>query len=129
MFRTTVTTNRAYLEPIYAQVRRFHELGGHLLFGTDVGYMTDYVTRGEFEGLELSGLSPRNILRMLTTAPAALFRTSADGETIEVGKAGDLTVLDADPIADAAADAGRWTAVVMTIRNGRPICRGNPFPR
>lgn len=37
MFRTTVTTKASYLDPIYAEVRRFHELGGELLFGTDVG--------------------------------------------------------------------------------------------
>ena len=41
MFATTVTTDPHYMDPIRAEVRRFHELGGQLLFGTDVGYMTD----------------------------------------------------------------------------------------
>lgn len=47
MFATTVTTNPAYLDPIYAQVRGFHELDGELLFGTSIGCMTDYTTAGE----------------------------------------------------------------------------------
>ena len=41
MFATTVTTNPAYLQPIYDEVRTFHALGGQLMFGTDVGYMTE----------------------------------------------------------------------------------------
>lgn len=44
MFATTVTTKPEYLLPIYAEVRQFHELGGTLMFGTDVGYMTGYRT-------------------------------------------------------------------------------------
>src|SRR5206468_5540045 len=35
MFATTVTTKPGYLNPIYAVVRRFHEDGGNLMFGTD----------------------------------------------------------------------------------------------
>ena len=40
------------------------------MFGTDVGYMTDYTTQDEFTALAKSGLSPRDMLRMLTVAPA-----------------------------------------------------------
>jgi len=115
MFATTVTTNPAYLNPIYRQVRRFHELGGELLFGTDVGYMRDYTTAGEFAGLVQSGLTGRDILRMLTTAPAARFGVGADKGTIEVGKAADLTVLNGDPIEDPK----QFADVRMTIRGGR----------
>jgi imidazolonepropionase-like amidohydrolase len=119
MFRTTVTTNPAYLDPIYAQVRRFHELGGDLIFGTDVGYMTDYDTTDEFEALALCGLSGRDILRMLTTAPTAKFNSTAATGTIEAGKAGDLTVLDGDPIDNVR----EFAAVRYTIRNGMVIWR------
>jgi imidazolonepropionase-like amidohydrolase len=119
MFRTTVTTSPSYLDPIYARIRSFHELGGDLIFGTDVGYMTDYDTSGEFEALTLCGLSGRDILRMLTTAPAAKFNVTATTGTIEVGKAGDLTVLDGDPI----DNANEFAAVRYTIRNGTVIWR------
>jgi imidazolonepropionase-like amidohydrolase len=115
MFATTVTTDPAYLDPIYHQVRRFHELGGELLFGTDVGYMRDYTTTGEFAGLVQSGLTGRDILRMLTIAPASRFGVTGDKGTIEVGKLGDLTVLTGDPIEDPK----QFAAVRMTIRGGR----------
>jgi imidazolonepropionase-like amidohydrolase len=77
MFRTTVTMSPTYLDPIYAQIRRFHELGGDLMFGTDAGYMT------------------------------------------EVGKAGDLTVLDGDP----TDNPKEFASVRYTIRNGIVIWR------
>jgi imidazolonepropionase-like amidohydrolase len=119
MFRTTVTTNPAYLDPIYAQVRRFHELGGDLMFGTDVGYMTDYDTKGEFLALERSGLTGPDILRMLTTAPAVRFGAAREKGTVEVGKAGDLVLLDADPM----QDVGAFAAVRATVRSGRVLWR------
>jgi hypothetical protein len=72
--RREVTTKAAYLDPLYAEVRQFHAIGGPLLFGTNVGYMTDYSTTGEFQALPDSGLSTTDIRRMLTTAPAARFR-------------------------------------------------------
>ncbi len=73
MFATTVSTKPNYLQPIYAEVREFHSLGGQLMFGTDVGYMVDYRTEDEFRALAQCGLTPRDILRMLTTAPAERF--------------------------------------------------------
>src|SRR5207247_524162 len=56
-----------------AQTRAFAELGWQLLFGTDVGYMTDYDPTDEFVYLQRAGLAPAQILAMLTTAPAARF--------------------------------------------------------
>jgi imidazolonepropionase-like amidohydrolase len=117
MFATTVTTKAAYLDPIYAEVRQFHTLGGQLLFGTDVGYMTDYSTGGEFDGLQKSGLNAADILRMLTTAPAARFGVQADKGRVAVGQLADLVVLEADPATDVAA----FSTVLCTIRSGRVI--------
>jgi len=97
MFATTVTTNPAYLEPIYAEVRQFHALGGELLFGTDVGYMTDYRTEDEFRALAQCGLNARDILRMLTTAPAGRFGVDGQKGSIAPGKLADLVVLSGDP--------------------------------
>ena len=117
MFATTVTTKPAYLQPIYAIVRQYRALGGELLFGTDVGYMTDYSTDGEFSALKECGLNSRDMLRMLTTAPAGRFGVANEKGTVEVGKLGDLTVLDADPIEDAAA----FSKIHATIHNGRVL--------
>ena len=119
MFATTVTASSSYLQPIYDEVRQFHELGGQLLFGTDVGYMTDYSTEGEFEGLKKSGLGMRDVLRMLTAAPAQRFRVETEVGTVAVGKRADLVVIDADPKQDIAA----FARVRYTIRNGRVLYR------
>jgi imidazolonepropionase-like amidohydrolase len=119
MFATTVTKDPAYLDPIYAEVRQFHELGGQLIFGTDVGYMTDYTTQDEFEALRKCGLSPMDILAMLTTSPASRFGVSNIKGTVTPGKLADLTVLEADPSQDPTA----FSKVRMTIRSGRVIYR------
>ena len=100
MFATTASKDPAFLNPIYAIVRQFHALGGDLMFGTDVGYMTDYSTEGEFSALVASGLNYRDILRMLTVAPAAHFGVTALKGTITPSKLADLVVLDGDPATD-----------------------------
>jgi imidazolonepropionase-like amidohydrolase len=117
MFSTTVSTNPGYLNPIYAEVRQFHELGGTLLFGTDVGYMTDYSTEGEFEALGKCGLTSTDVLAMLTTNPAARMGDLNQKGTVTPGKLADLTVLDADP----ATDLTNFSRVRMTIRSGRVV--------
>jgi imidazolonepropionase-like amidohydrolase len=117
MFATTASTNPKFLLPIYAVVRRFHELGGDLMFGTDVGYMSDYTTQDEFNALQQSGLNTRDMLRMLTVAPATRFGLAALRGTVTPGKMADLVVVEGDPIADVAA----FSRVRFTIRNGRLI--------
>lgn len=117
MFATTASRNPAFLDPIYDIVRRFHSLGGDLIFGTDVGYMEDYSTEDEFQALAQSGLNNREILRMLTLAPAARLKADAQRGTVTPGKLADLVVLDGDPAADVAA----FSRVHFTIRMGRLI--------
>jgi imidazolonepropionase-like amidohydrolase len=115
MFERTVSTSRSYLEPIYEVVRRFHALGGSVLFGTDVGYMTDYSVEDEFRALIGCGLSPKEILRSLTTAPAERFGVGDAVGTIVPGARADLVLLDADPFEIPRA----FTRVHVTIRAGR----------
>lgn len=117
MFATTVTFDPAYLDPIYAEVRQFHSLGGTLIFGTDVGYMADYSTQGEFEGLGKCGLTVTDVLAMLTTNPAARLGVSGQKGTVTVGKLADLTILDADP----AADLTNFARVETVIRSGKIV--------
>ncbi len=118
MFSTTVTTDPHYMDPMYNEVRTFHSLGGTLLFGTDVGYMTDYSTEGEFEALGKSGLDWRDVLAMLTTNPAARMGVQDRKGTVTVGKLADLVVLDADP----AEDLKNFSRVSIVIRSGAKIC-------
>jgi len=117
MFGTTVTRNPHYLDPIYAEVRQFHADGGQLIFGTDVGYMTDYSTDDEFRALAASGLNAMDMLRMLTVAPAARLGVSDLKGTVAVGKLGDLVVLDGDPV----GDVGKFAQVRCVVRSGRVV--------
>jgi imidazolonepropionase-like amidohydrolase len=119
MFATTVTADPGYLDPIYAEVRQFHDMGGELMFGTDVGYMTDYNTQDEYRALQRSGLNATDILAMLTTIPARRFGVQADAGRIAPGQIADLVVLGTDPANDVTAFAD----VQYTIRAGRIIYR------
>jgi imidazolonepropionase-like amidohydrolase len=115
MFERTVSTSRSYLEPIYEIVRRFHALGGPVLFGTDVGYMTDCSVEGELRALTGCGFSATEILRALTTAPAQRFGVGNAVGTIVPGARADLVLLDADPFDHPLA----FSRVHATIRAGR----------
>lgn len=117
MFGTTVTKRPEYLEPIYKVVRNFRQDGGTLIFGTDVGYMTDYSTVDEFAALAQCGLTSMDILRMLTVNPAKRMGVLAEKGTLEKGKLADFVVLSSDPGQDPMAFAG----VQATIRSGKLI--------
>ena len=117
MFTTTVTTDPHYMDPICAEVGQFHQLGGTLIFGTDVGYMTDYSTDGEFAELGKSGLDFKTVLAMLTTNPSARMGVSDSKGTVAVGKLADLTILDADP----ANDLTNFSKVHAVVRSGKVI--------
>ncbi len=117
MFASTVTTDSHYMDPICAEVNQFHSLGGQLIFGTDVGYMTDYSTDQEFVELGRSGLDWKDVLAMLTTNPSARMGVSRAKGTVTPGKLADLTVLSADP----AQDLTNFARVQMVIRSGRVI--------
>ncbi len=117
MFSDTVTSEAGYLEPIYGVVRRFRALGGQLLFGTDVGYLTDHSTEGEFQGLQRCGLDAPSVLKMLTSAPASRFGIGNEVGTLAVGARADLTLLEGDPWEDLLA----FARVRATVRGGEVL--------
>jgi imidazolonepropionase-like amidohydrolase len=100
-----------------AQVRAFMEAGGQLLFGTDVGYVTDYDPTDEYLLLERAGLSFPDVLSALTTAPARRLARESGAGLVAVGSPADLVVLERDPATDIRALAD----VRYTIRRGRVI--------
>ena len=102
------------------QLQAFARSGGQVLFGTDVGYMTDYDPNEEYLRMSQAGLTPMQILASLTTAPAARFGEEARRGRIATGMDADIVVLGADP----AKDARNFEQVRYTIRAGRMI-----FPR
>ena len=105
-----------------AQVSAFVEAGGQLLFGTDVGYMTDYDPTDEYLLLQRAGLGFPAILAALTTAPARRFGAETGDGLVAVGSPAELVVLGGDPATDIRALAN----VRHTIRRGRVIYGTRP---
>jgi imidazolonepropionase-like amidohydrolase len=98
------------------QVRAFADVGGQILFGTDVGYMADYDPTEEYR-LMARVLSAMQILASLTTAPAARWQEQNRRGRVQAGLDADLVVLGADP----AADPANFAKVRCTIRGGRIV--------
>jgi imidazolonepropionase-like amidohydrolase len=99
------------------ELQAFTAAGGQVLFGTDVGYMTDYDPTEDYVLMERAGFTPTQILASLTTAPAARWKASTHRGRVAAGLDADLTVLNADPAADVKA----FASVKCTIRGGREV--------
>ena len=96
------------------QVRAYAQAGGQILFGTDVGYMSEYDPTEEYR-LMARALEPMQILASLTTAPAARWKEGERRGRVAAGQDADLAVLEADP----AADPANFAKLRCTIRAGR----------
>ncbi len=101
---------------------RYHQLGGRLVYGTDTGFLPDYDQSEEFRQLMQAGFGFREVLAMLTTAPAELFNLSQHEGRVLRGMRGDVTILSADP---ASGHPEAFTTVVYTIRGGKVIWHSN----
>jgi len=93
-------------------------LGRRVLFGTyiDAG-MDDYDPSDEYALMAQAGMTFRQILASLTTAPAEKFGESGRLGRIVPGLVADLVVLNGDPSRDVRA----FAAVRYTIRDGKLI--------
>ena len=96
------------------QLKQYADAGGLILFGTDVGYMTDHDPADEYRLMAGAGLTPAQILASLTTAPAARWNEQARRGRVAPGQDADLVVLGGDPLADAR----HFADVRCTIRGG-----------
>jgi imidazolonepropionase-like amidohydrolase len=85
-------------------VRRFVELGGRVLYGTDLGNQgpPPAVDVEELRLLVAAGLTPAQALAAATSAAAAHLRL-ADAGRITPGARADLLLVAGDPLADLAA--------------------------
>jgi len=98
-----------------------HRAGVRLVFGTDTGFLPDYDVSEEFRQLSLAGLDADEILAMLTTTPAALFKVDKRQGRVATGMDGDLTILGSDP---KTAGAAAFSDVRYTMRGGRVLFDG-----
>src|SRR5690606_33580188 len=110
------------MEVALKQVGAFAAAGGPVLFGTDVGYMTDFDPADEYRLLARAGFTPMQVLAALTTTPAARWNEGDRRGRLQTGMDADIVVLDADPAADAAA----FAKVRCAFRAGKLIYRANP---
>jgi imidazolonepropionase-like amidohydrolase len=113
----TPAEGRGFAEKGARQLGEFSKAGGQVLFGTDVGYITDYDPTEEYILMRLAGLTPMQILASLTITPAARFGETNRRGTIAPGQDADLVILDGDP----AQDVANFAKVHSTIRSGRII--------
>jgi imidazolonepropionase-like amidohydrolase len=91
--------------------------------GTDVGYMTDYDPTDEYRYMKQAGMSFKQILAALTTAPARRFgRSERITGRLEKGMDADLVVLDGDPESDITV----LSRVRAVWREGRSIGSTDP---
>lgn len=99
------------------QLRAFLDTGGPILFGTDVGFMTDYDTAEEYQCMARAGMDFRAILAALTTEPAKRFKASHRTGRVAVGLDADLVVLAGDP----ETDVKRFAEIRYVLRAGKMI--------
>ncbi|RKH08830.1 amidohydrolase [Corallococcus sp. CA053C] len=104
------------------QLAAFSSAGGQVLFGTDVGYMTDLDPTQEYVLMAHAGLTPMQILASLTTAPAARWSAAERRGRVKPGLDADLVVLGGDP----ATDVRRFSDVKCTIRAGKELFVRSP---
>lgn len=100
------------------QLRAWVASGGTVLFGNDLGAV-DYDPAEEYVLMAEAGMSFRQILASLTTAPAERFGETKKLGRIAEGLAADLAVLKDDPSGNIRALA----AVRYTLRAGKIIYR------
>jgi imidazolonepropionase-like amidohydrolase len=96
------------------QLRAFIRGGGQVLFGTDIGYMSDFDPTEEYDLMAKAGMTWRQILASLTTNPARRFGDARRG-IVRRGWDADLTVLAEDP----ALDVRNFAKVALTCRKGK----------
>jgi imidazolonepropionase-like amidohydrolase len=95
------------------QLRAWVSRGGAVLFGTDLGAV-EYDPSEEYVLMAAAGMSFRDILASLTTAPAERFGGMG---RIAKGAAADLVVFQGDPSSDIRSLA----SVRYTIRSGKIV--------
>lgn len=112
------STQDKIVETETGQLRAWVKQGGTVLFGTDLGAV-DPDPSEEYALMAQSGMSFRQILASLTTAPAERFGAAEKLGRIAPGMSADVVVLQGDPERDLRA----LTAVRYTLRDGKIVYR------
>lgn len=108
---------KPYTKYIQQLVSDYASGGGEIMFGTDVGYLTDYDPAEEYVLMAGAGFNWRQILGSLTETPAKRFGEASRRGKITSGMDADIVVLDGDP----SNDLNAFTRVHYTILGGRIV--------
>jgi imidazolonepropionase-like amidohydrolase len=108
-----------FVDTAIGQLKAWSSAGGTVLFGTDVGYVSEYDPSEEYELMARAGMDFRQILASLTTTPATRFGASKELGRIAPGFLADLTVLRGD----VSKDVRTFAAVQYALRDGKIIYR------
>lgn len=105
------------LRDILDEVQDFSAANGPILFGTDVGFITDYDPTDEYLLMEKAGMDFSHVLESLTSAPARRFNEINVRGQVKQGLNADLVVVQGDPERDIRA----LTHVNYVFRDGRIV--------
>jgi imidazolonepropionase-like amidohydrolase len=108
-----ISTQEQFTTAAIGQLRAWLTAGGTVLYGSDLGAV-DYDPTDEYVLMTQAGMTFRQILASLTTAPAERFGQSKQLGRIAEGLDADLVVFKGDP----SKDIGALTDVQYTLRAG-----------
>jgi len=94
--------------------KKLHDTGVKLLDGTDALMTSVFFgpsVHWELQFYHLAGLAPIDVLRMATIDAAEAVGASSDLGSLEVGKLGDVVLLDANPLDDVANTMKIWRVI------------------
>ncbi len=97
-----------------ALVGALHRAGIPIVAGTDQS-VPGFSLHREIELYVKAGFTPLEALQAATIVPARVMGTDRDSGTIDVGKRGDLVILDANPLVDIS----NTRQIYRVITNGR----------
>ncbi|WP_285761395.1 amidohydrolase family protein [Nocardiopsis ansamitocini] len=115
---STRETFRRYYEHAVETVGIWHQAGVPILAGADgAGRGVGSSIQLEFRELAKAGLSPLEVLRSATTAPARYLDRTGQMGRIAAGMDADLVLLDADPLASVE----NLASISLVVRAGHPF--------
>jgi len=110
----TAPFRRRRFEDDVAVVRALHRNGIPIVAGTDQS-VPGFSLHREIELYVKAGFTPLEALQAATLVPARVMGKESDSGTVDIGKRGDLVILDASPLADIA----NTRKIYRVITNGR----------
>ena len=113
-------------------LKAFHDAGGQLLAGSATGESVPGLSlHREMLMLTELGLSPREVIQIVTRRNAEFLRKDRDLGTVTAGKLADIIIIDRDPLQDIR----NIEAISVVIRDGTIVDRtyhpdfAMPLPR